>query len=196
MPPIHRIRDKANKVCMQSVERASREDALQQLELSHRSRLYPPLDSPLQRPENSIICFCETDSQIQQSVHETPLSSNFLKTHLYQCIVLAFESLVGRPVHAFGLAAFPIQDASLPAQPLAKLVSFGGRPISNTIFLRGIGQSTTLTASKGAARRIQHCHSLAALWAGEPASLSTQMAVRTIGIYPLHDILNGALHAE
>ena len=61
---------------MQSVERASREDALQQLEQSNRSRLYPPLDSPLQRPENSIICFCETDSQFQHFVQQTQLPSN------------------------------------------------------------------------------------------------------------------------
>ena len=180
---------------MQSVERASREVALQQLEQSHRSRLYPPLDSPLQRPENSIICFYETDSHIQQSVQETKLTANISETHLHQRIVLAFESLVGRPVHAFGLASLPIQDASLPAQPLANLVSFGGCPVPNALLLRGVGQSTTLTAGKVPARRVQHGHPFAALGAGEPVSLSAQVADCCLGLHPLLDKLSGAFNA-
>lgn len=69
--------------------------------------------------------FCETDSKFPHPLQNAQFSSNIRKTHLHQLIVLAFESLVGLPVHAFGLASFPIQDASLPFQPLANLVSFG-----------------------------------------------------------------------
>ena len=49
-------------------------------------------------------------------MQKTQLAANVLKADLHQRIVLAFEPLVGLPVHAFGLAAFAIQDASLPAR--------------------------------------------------------------------------------
>jgi hypothetical protein len=49
-------------------------------------------------------------------MQKTQFAANVLKADLHQCIVLAFESLVGLPVHAFGLTAFAIQDVSLPAR--------------------------------------------------------------------------------
>ena len=58
---------------------------------------------------------CETDLWRQVLVQGNQFSANVPEADLHQRIVMAFESLVGVPVHAFGLAAFAIQDASLPA---------------------------------------------------------------------------------
>ena len=109
-------------------------------------------------------------------MQETKLAANISETHLHQCIVLAFDPPVGLPVHAFGLASLHIQDASLPAQPLANLVSFGRCPVPHALLLRGVGQPTTLSAGKVPARRVQHRHSLAAPGASEPVLLPTKVA--------------------
>lgn len=109
--------------------------------------------------------------------------------------MLAFESLVRLPVHALGFASSPIQYPSLPAQTLANLVSFGRSPVPNALLLRGVGQATTLTAGKVAARRVQHGHPFAALGAGEPVSLPTQVAGCSLSLDPLLDKLSCAFQA-
>ena len=63
--------------------------------------------------------FYETDLPLQQLVQEAQLAANVMEAYLHQRIVMAFESLVGLPVHAFGFAAVAIQDASLPAHAFA-----------------------------------------------------------------------------
>jgi len=45
-------------------------------------------------------------------VQETQLAANVLQADLQKRIVVAFEPLVGLPVHAFGFATVAIQDAS------------------------------------------------------------------------------------
>ena len=47
-------------------------------------------------------------------MQETQLAANVVKADFHQRIVMAFEPLVGLPVHAFGLTAVAIQDASRP----------------------------------------------------------------------------------
>ena len=53
--------------------------------------------------------------------------------------MLAFESLIGRPVHALGLAAFPIKDTSLPAQPIPQLVRLAACPFVLLLLLGSVG---------------------------------------------------------
>ena len=62
-----------------------------------------------------MICFCETDLPLQQFVQKPQLAANVMQADLHQCIVVAFEPLVGLPMHAFGFDAVAIQDARLPA---------------------------------------------------------------------------------
>ena len=120
--------------------------------------------------------FCETDLRLKQLVQKAKFAAYVLKAELHQRIVLVFESLVGLPVHAFGLATITIQDASLPAQAFAQLVSSGGCPVASAFFLRGIAKSATLTAGEVPARRVEHSYPLAATWTSEPVSFPAQVA--------------------
>ena len=120
--------------------------------------------------------FCETDLPIQQLVQETPLAGNVTEANLHQRIVVAFEPMVGFPVHAFGLAAVAIQDASFPAQAFAQLVGTAGCPVPDTLFLRGIAQPATQAAGEVPARRVVPGYPLAAPGAGKPVALAAQLA--------------------
>ena len=109
-------------------------------------------------------------------MQETQLAANVMQADLDQRIVVAFESLVGLPVHAFGFAAVSIQDASLPTQALAQLLGLGGCPVTSPFFLRGVAQPATLAAGEVPARGVKHRHPLAAPWAGKPVALPAQVA--------------------
>ena len=63
--------------------------------------------------------FCETDLRIQQFVQETQLAANVMQADLHQRIMATLYPLVGLPMHTFGLAAVAIQDACVPAEPVA-----------------------------------------------------------------------------
>ncbi len=122
------------------------------------------------------VLFCETDLTLPQLVMETQLSGNVIQAALHQRVVMVFEPLVGFPVHAFGLAAIAIQDASRPAHAFAQLVSPGGRPVTCAFFLRSIAQPATLAAGKVPARRVEHSYPFAAAWASKPVALPAQVA--------------------
>ena len=109
-------------------------------------------------------------------MQETQLAANVMEADLDQRIVVAFESLVGLPVHAFGFPAVAIQDASLPAHAFTQLVGSGGCPVACTFFLRGVPQPATLAAGEVPARGVEHRHPLAAPWAGKPVALAAQVA--------------------
>ena len=134
------------------------------------------LTIPSERSDDPSCPFCETDLPLQQLVQEAQLAANVMEAYLHQRIVMAFEPLVGLPVHTFGLVSVAIQNASLPAQALAQLVGLGGCPVACAFFLRGIAQPTTLAASEVPARRVEHRHPFAAPGAGEPMALAAQMA--------------------
>jgi hypothetical protein len=59
--------------------------------------------------------FCETDLPLQQFVQELQLAVHVMQADLHQGIMVAFESLVGFPMHAFGLVASPFKI--LASQP-------------------------------------------------------------------------------
>jgi len=116
-----------------------------------------------------------------------------MEADLHQRIVVAFESLVGLPVHAFGLAAITIQDASLPAQPLSQFIGSGRCAVARTFFLRGVTQPTTLAARKVPARRVEDSHPLATPWAGEPITLTAKPTGCYLGLYSLFHYFAGGL---
>ena len=52
--------------------------------------------------------FCETDLPLQQLLQTAQLAAYVMQADLHQRIMLFFEPLVGRPVHALGFAAAAI----------------------------------------------------------------------------------------
>ena len=55
-------------------------------------------------------------------MQETQLAPDVVEADLYQPVMLGLKSLVGSLMQTLGFAAVTIQNASLPAQALAKLV--------------------------------------------------------------------------
>ena len=108
-------------------------------------------------------------------MQEPELSAYVLQADLHQRIVIASQAPVGGPVHAFGSAAIAVQDASLPTQPRAQFLGPARRPVASAFFLRGVAQPVASAAGKVLARRVQHCHPLAASRAGKPAALPAQV---------------------
>ena len=128
-----------------------------------------------QRPQNPGR-FCETNSPIQQFLKKAKLAGHVLQTDLDKCIVLAFEPQESLPVHAFGASAIAVQDARLPAQALAQFLGPAGRTVASAFLLRGVTQPVAVAAGKVFARRVEHCHPLAAPGAGKPAALPAKVA--------------------
>ena len=131
---------------------------------------------------------------LQQFMQEPQLAANVMQADLHQRIVVAFEPLVGLPVHPFGFVAVTIQDASFPAQAFAQLVGTAGCPVPDTLFLRGVNQPATLAAGEVPAWRIQNRHPLVAPWAGKPVSLAAHVARRGLRLHSLLDQFVGTLH--
>ena len=79
-----------------------------------------PSLSVRETPDGAVLLYCFSGCPVSEVVNALGLEmSDLFPPRQVWCsaqrVVLAFEPLIGFPVHAFGLATVTIQDASLPA---------------------------------------------------------------------------------